>query len=339
MAIDPDVQVLLDDINARIDALQCGVSVLDYPTPQEAIDASSGIVYWPAGDYYVPGGLIANRDGLSFVGAGREVSRIWTDAADLFTIEGMHLTFRDLKLEASNGHVFSQSGGVGRSHFHDLRAIQHSDDKSVWTNNDHGYIDNNWSNFDSQHTQSASVPSFRFVSSNGSVNVNQWSRFRHTYSGEYVFHIESTASATYAYDNRITHANFEVCSGGMVRLVGNYSPKLDQLALYDTPTLLKHGVVLDAQTVDSRDGVLMSVVRRGGTLDSGVADLFIDGIATTLNHVVINCGTPAGSYQIEANGRRFALLPGSNVAVANGDNVRPLTTLRSSTLDAIGGDL
>lgn len=65
MAIDPDVQVLLDQVNARIDALPCDKSVMDYgavgdgvtddtTAVQAAVDAGS-VVYFPPGVYAMAG--------------------------------------------------------------------------------------------------------------------------------------------------------------------------------------------------------------------------------------------------------------------------------------------
>ena len=286
------------------------------PCIQAALDYSRDVSV-PDGIYLTAAAVEIKNDGQHLTGATIMFSEIrgigshnvleftTTSIIDSAKIEDIHFNASTV----TSGHAIYQAVGLAQTEFNRVKLTQKNPAKSCYLKlNGRNYIDNHWSSFDFFHTNSATVPSFSLIDTAGGLaNSNSWVKGRATFSGDYVFHIESGAAGTYQYDNVFTEINFEVCSGGGIRALGAYNLSVDNVYLYDTPAgLVKDFIYIGASTnaspLKSRHILLKGVFRRSSTLASGVVDIrlasgevqgctIIDGDNATLSGFAVDVGS------------------------------------------------
>jgi hypothetical protein len=258
---------------------------------QAAIDAveaaGGGVVFFPAGTYIITASLTIDASSVHLVGAGRGVSKIHCSTAgvDLIRLDTAltnalsFLRFADLTIRslAGAGNVILTVGSVGQSKFERLNLIQNNDGASIYRQTGSaGMYDCAWTDSYFEHKLTATVPGF-FVQVNGNFfNDNQFERLRAQYSGAFFFHIEQTAAGTYLYGNTLRNINFEICNGGAVKLLSNIAAAVEDCQLWDNGTSTQHMWYIGKSTGPNSRGITLSrLIRTGGTLGTGLFDIFV----------------------------------------------------------------
>jgi hypothetical protein len=303
---------------------------------QTALDTGRHL-WFPRGTYLVSSPLVISESGQVLVGEGPDLAKIQCNSGNMFTIGGgapvFRLCMRDLWLSAgaSAGHVFNQVDGIAQSHFYNLRITQSNPAKSIWQANGELYLDMHWSHFDLTHVSTATVPGFNMVDSQGGINSNTWEKGRVTYSGEFFFHLENQADTTYQYDNTFRNINFEICTGGGIKALGNNNLVVESALLYDCAALsattrdfIYVGDSTHASPLKSRNISLRNVNRRSSTLGGGLVDIKFE--SGGVDHAVIEGGD-------NATLTTFAVDVGSNILVTIlNDRAWTITNKHASTV-------
>lgn len=205
-------------------------------------------------------------------------------------IENLHL--RSL---SGGGHVINtQNNNMSRWLIRGCYLRQDNTAKSVLTTGTGDmvqvYVEDNYVRL----SASATVPGFNCVSDANAINCNTWRHNRFENSGDYCIHIESTSGTGYCQDNTIADNLFQQCLGGEIRLLSVRSCNVDGVYAYDAPSAYtKSRVVIGASAtgVDSRANRLSRVVRRGGSLDTGVKDIALTAGESAVTVIELCNGT------------------------------------------------
>jgi hypothetical protein len=262
-----------------------------------ALPSTGGIIYVPDGTYVVQG--LTLKNGVSIRGNGFS-SKLLTKSGDMISITTaiQNINLNDLYLESSTsgGHIINVSGtgALYLSKFENVQFGQFINGKSVLIVRG-GMIDTLFLRCDSQHTLTATVPTFDLVTVTNDLACNTWQRCRFTNTGNYAIWLENAGSdGSYCYDNTISDCNFEVCNGGAVKLLSCMNTLLSQCANHDLTTTTKDlfyiGKSPTGVGLPSRLNTLIHVSRRGGTLGGGLYDLKLQS-AGAQQCTVINCNT------------------------------------------------
>lgn len=242
----------------------------------------------------------------------------------VFELDGAnYFCCENLKINATNGHVFDQTGTLSHGHWRDLSIVQYSTSHSIYHLDDSAapgldYIDNEWSGVDTFHSESATVPTF--LLKGFAVNRNRWINMRPTYSGNYTFWIEATNTESYAFDNTIEGITGEVLTGGAVKLVGALGSRIVDFSVYDLINATTKDLFVLEKTgvLWTRFTTLENVRRVGFSLGVGKYDLYVGGGGGNSPTILINCG---GSTALSVrDGGRITQIDGS-VTYSNGQYV------------------
>lgn len=264
----------------------------------DAIAAGGGVIQFP--NFAVKaGGLEVTAPGITFQGHGL-ASHLTSASGNTVTLTGANrFTCRDMRIQGAHGHVFEITDSLSHARFENLTIKQYADDKSILYGDDTisgrpelNYIDNLWLHCDVEHTESASVASFHLRG--GAVNRNKWMDIRPTYSGNYVWLIESTNAGAYANDNTIEAITAEVCTGGIFKGLGVQGLTLRDLAIYDLYNSSERDMIYFANApignIPPRQITLDNVRRNGFTLGAGLFDVNIETSISTPMLLFVNCG-------------------------------------------------
>lgn len=281
---------------------------------QSAIAAvgTGGTLFFPAGVYKTTAPLVL-KSNMTVCGTAAMASRIANAVTDLFTTGTSsisHLNVCDLHLSTVLGHVFAPAGGVGLSEFRRLELWVAADDKSAYNNFVGGgsglYIDNLVESCHIQGTPTHTVPMWHVVTANSGCNRNLWQNLRFTYSGNYAIWIEETA-ANYNYDNSFKNINFEITTGGAIKILSGNTTTIEECAVYDLQVLgpavrdLFH--IGKSTGNNSRFTTMKRCGRRGGSLDTGIVDVRLQGSSAssfvTFEHMA--SGTSGLTFDLGAN--------------------------------------
>lgn len=177
------------------------------------------------------------------------VTQLRNPAGSVLAVEGTFVNVFNLYLRSDGGgHTVRQTGDLDQSHFDQFKLWQSDDNYSVWDNAGFGFVDNRFTRFLSWHTETATVASWNLVAVGGEINDNVWSMFRHQFSGNYAFNVEST-DANCQHSNAWEHVNWQVCSGGMLRLIGCRDYRVVNSTLWDLEftggLLLRDGILAE----------------------------------------------------------------------------------------------
>lgn len=291
----------------------------------DAVSDGGGVILYPPFPVTAPG-LIVDGPGVTFRGASRYASMLAGAAGDLITLDGaagFGIEHMYLYNDAAGGDVLFLADSLTFARFYDLAIVQLNPARSILNADDEGlgtlnYIDNLWLHVETLHTLTATEPTFKL--SGGAINRNAWTDMRVTNSGEYTWHIESTAAAAYATDNTIARITGEVLNGGVARLRGCRGTKLEDIGIYDNGVSTNDLFEIANSTVPSMTTTFDNVRRVGGTLGSGLYDV---NILTTLgwtDTTFRNCGFHPTGFQVNANSKT-ATVQGGYLTVANDEAV------------------
>jgi len=238
--------------------------------------------------------LAINGIRLALLSNDRYTSGIINNSSNVFNIESLSYgRFESFGIFASGGHIFN-SRTLSQTLFHDLLLRQTNVNYSIFNHalqsQPCGYVDNVVNYCSLQGTSTHTVPLWKL---NINANRNTFKDIRVTYSGNYVFWIENTGSNNYTYDNVFDSINFEVCNGGLIKLLGAQGCTIRDCHTYDAQAigpytehliyLGKNPTYTNLKTIGT---LLFNTSRRSGTLDAGIMDVYLNGTDKT---TMINC--------------------------------------------------
>ena len=152
------------------------------------------------------------------------------------------------------------------------------------------------------------------MSATGGINEDTFERSRSTYSGNNVFWLEETNAGQYSNGNIFNGWNFEIPNGGCIMGLSANNRDLRQCNVYDlagfnSGVTTKDLFFLGKSTGPaSRGNKLDHLVRRGGTLGTGLYDIKLQGSSSAPLILFVQCDT--------SNGSGFKIDPGSNSAIS-----------------------
>jgi hypothetical protein len=298
-----------------------------------AADATGTNLFFPAGTYIVSStGLLI--DGTSagtvgFYGAGMDATIIKNASGNVLRIKGEKASFSDMTFwSAGGGDTITQTGILAQANFDRVTVIQEGNGYSLFSNATHEYIEVRWTNCMLQHKTTATVPGFNLVSAGGDINDNVWQDCRALYSGNYFFWIESTGT-NWQYHNQFKNINFEVCTGGGIKLISNINYEISNCANWDAQLvgpILKDFYDMTANASSyTCIGKIYNCGRWAGVNDTGIYDIDLPNSGLGGGTIIENCrAASAGADAFEAN-----LRDGSTILIGN-----PSTFAASNTAGA-----
>lgn len=264
---------------------------------QAAIDAlptGGGVLYFPAttaGYYRIATGPLTLKPGLTFRGAGQAATRLISVSGGLFTwtanLSGC--VFEHIQLRSTSGHVFAPTGNVA-FYFNTIRdctLIQSDPASCIFyqpaTAAD--YVRNVVERCDMYRAATATVPGWYIVNSGGSANSNTWRDLRvnsANCTSTPFFHLESTASANFAYDATFADVTGEQNAGGMIRALSVRNLRAENVVDWDTQVtytgdIIYVGKSAAAGAIASQNVTIIGCGRRGGAVGSTVEVRLVPG--------------------------------------------------------------
>jgi hypothetical protein len=209
--------------------------VLDATTFANAV-AEGGEVFVPAGTWDVPTLTIAGPLRLRGAGQGKTILRNYNGS--VLSLSGPRIDVSDMTIRSgpeAGAPTIIQTGGVDQGAWERVRLEQLDDDFPMWDNAGYLFIDMRFLNGFSQHTQTATVPTWKLVSAGGLLNSNVWEKWRAQFSGNYHWWLEST-TANAQYSATWRDITFEVCTGGGIRLISVRDYLIDNCPTWDYNT-------------------------------------------------------------------------------------------------------
>lgn len=302
-----------------------------------AVDVASqqggGTVLFGPEIYKLTAAAIAMKDGVSYVGEGRDATRLrHTGGAGpgLFTI-GQNITdvaVRDMRLDSfGDNSAFTVSGNfaVNNCQFVRLYVQVLNVGRGVWdgytniTNASGGYYDNVWKDCNVERGSMTAAVTARMFDhkSFGSCARNLWENMRFTdtsdtYAQNYWLRItdDSDPATTYAYSNTIRDINCEQTNGGLIEAYNCFDLNIKRVHFFDMNTVDNHLVLLDQSSVPTTPALgttmatLEKVLRSSGTLNTGIHDVVVGThAATDIKLVVQQCGHISSGAEIDYNGK------------------------------------
>lgn len=320
-----------------------------YATVQQAVDAAvsagGGRVDIAAG-VHTENVTVAGA-GVTLAGAGRTATEIRAASGDVLTFgdsstRATGFAMRDLTLRSlsGGGHVMACAQSFSLATFdncdfrqdNDGAAVFHFDDTAGALAANAGFaggslIDLLVVGCNTRHKTTATVASWHLRG--GAVNRNRWVSTRSTYSGDYVWLIDSTAASSYASNNTIESVTSEVNVGGVVKILGGRSNMVSQVGVYDLQAVgpaVRDLFVFGNSSVAGLPGsqnLMVDVSRAGGQLAAGVSDVRFAASSSSAGVTLLNCGT-ATALQVDANNKRALVVEG-NVSLSNGQFVSTIS--------------
>jgi hypothetical protein len=255
----------------------------------EGVAAGAAIIFFPKGRYKVTAPLNISGDRITFKGVARsaavgEGSVINSETGDLFTTAAArrYIVFEDLQLlcsTTSSGHIFNLGGDTSFWTWNRCRMRVQNPAKSIITSTNRNFLDNLMMDcYLSAQDTTWTVPLINLVTNTGGINANTFTRLRCEYSGNYFFHIEETAAGQYVQDNVFRDINFEITTGGNIRIASGRNNTIENCNTYDlqavgATTRNLYEITKSAAGTASRGNTFRNVCRRAGTLGTGLFDI------------------------------------------------------------------
>lgn len=288
-----------------------------------ALPSGGGTLYFPAGTFYMnTAALTGLPSNTKVLGAGRDgttlrvnsgTHNMWDIPASRSRITFESMTF---SMNGSGGHIFAPAGSLQTTNFIDIRCVQNNPAKSIFVMADAGYFDNLWFGCILTHLGATSVPAFDFTAAASSrYNSNSWQRCQlnnDSASNTWFFDFATSSAVDYLYDNAFRDITGEINNGGLFRLKACNGFIFDNVNFYDQTTTTKDLIWVGAGSggVKSRNCVFRRVGRRGGTLGSGLVDIFLEtSNATDMKFEHCNTATMSG-YTVDLNSNSNAVALG-----------------------------
>lgn len=309
----------------------------------------SGTIYFPplpSGRYYKMTSPLPNINGIRYLGASREASRIMWTTGKMLNIgsASVHsLVFQGLGLFTSSGHLIDMgTGDLYLCDFIQCRMYTSANGASLVHQNYAGttagnFLENRFVQCDFDRPATSTVPGFDLINANGAVNGNIWERCRaysHNCTSTPFFRIEGTSSSTYLFNNRFISIMGEQNAGGLIHAYTVNGLTIQDCSDYDATVNYADHVfkvsTSSSSTLASKNIEIVNSGRWGGTLNAGVYDIWMPTSLTTPprpQHVaIINPAVFPGSPKMQLPGWRTVVI---------GDNGSDLSAVTLATSDTI----
>lgn len=252
----------------------------------DSLGSVGGTVYVPAGTYKLSS-VVTTKSKIQVVGAGRDTTKL-VAAAGAFTWPSsgslVNARFADLYIRNDSGHMFTSTSGL---------VLVSWERCWLWSNTTSGsileqstadnYIRVTVDDCNLLRPGGSTVPAWNVVNSIGGANCNVWRNLIVDNDSSVpctapFFHLESTASGNYCYDNRFEDLCGERNTGGIIRALSVRNLFVDNVTDYDatanyTADMVKVGKSVTGGSLPSANVIVTGCGRRGGTLDPGVYDV------------------------------------------------------------------
>jgi hypothetical protein len=251
----------------------------------DAVSAVGGVLQLPPGRIELSAPLMLSGKAVVLRGAGRDTTHLRNRASDMFASSSVQTwwRFKDMSLRADAGHVWALHGAA-QCHFRHLDVWCYDAGKSIWhqdasAGGGRTCLENVFELSRLTITPDHTVPAFSLVGS-GNINCNTFRNLRCTYSGNYFFHLESTTSQSWLYDNSFRDINFEVTNGGTFRLLSCQNTVIEnchESDLHAQGEITKDLITLGKSAAGPQTWhtAIRSCGRRGGVLAEGVSDIYV----------------------------------------------------------------
>lgn len=345
----------INTVGAHSSQRQYQFDVRQYGSVQDAVDAAiavGGGTVFVDDSTYTENVVVEGGVPVRLLGSGRGVSEIRASSGDVLTLgtdDGSASLFTceaiSLRSLTGGGHVVNVARQIGISGvtFYNVLLNQDNNDKSCFnyddTDGSGNFIDNLFIAVDTEHTSTATVPSWYLKV--GACNRNRWLSSRPTYSGNYVWWIEASSASSYANNNEIDGVTAEVTVGGVVKMLGCRSSRIANVGVYDlqavgasTSHLFDIG---SAGALQSSEITLDGISRHGGTLGTGLHDVKFSNSGVASGCVLINCGG-ATSLSVDANSKHALVIGGACTYSNDSSVVKLLNIAKPSVSGSRGGN-
>lgn len=294
---------------------------------QAAIDAG-GITYFPPGAYKCKG-LVAPAFGLNLLGASTKgggqsaIVGVGGDTTDILTTASGTIvhnwSITNLHIEAAPGGGHCMSGGWSLGVISGCSFVQPNNGKSAITVS--AWIDcsiEGYTNFN--HTLTATQPTFKALSAVGDVAQLSFENVRFLNSGDYSIWLEATSSQM-IYNVRIVNANFEIPTGGAIKLLSCRNVVIENPGMWDMHTVgaSRHLIHIGKSTgADSRFVTIRNYLRDASLPPvGGICDIFVQ--ASAMKGLLLeSCGHPLTDIIVDAGSTTGAVVNSPGVDLGNG---------------------
>jgi hypothetical protein len=299
------------------------------------LPTNGGTIYHPGGTLRTTAPFNPTKNGFKLVGSSRFDCTILNEVSDVFTIaktaslSGFWL--QGIKVRATAGHVFDVGAagvGMSRSALIDVYIEQANTAKSIWNQPAGLFLDMLVMDCELTGVTNHSVPLWKVVTADGGANCNLFLRLRCNHSGDYFFHFESTVAGSYVNDNTFQDINFEMTTGGNIRLLSANNCTVRQCDTYDLPIVgpTTKDLFLASKTTGptSIENRFEQCFRRGGALGAGLHDIKLAAGAVGRTRVD-SCG---GSIDLGSTPENIVMALSTNIGTivnpgADNLDVRP----------------
>lgn len=289
--------------------------------------AAGGDMVWDDGSIFKTTGTLELPRGLHLHGPGQNGRAVIRNAvSDIFqmgdaTSAFAYFVIEGIKAEAQTGggHVFVSGGkGVEQGTIRNCWFTQANAAKSLVRSVNQGWLlDTLFEQNRMEHVDGATVPGVHLVSANGDINANRWLLGRYYYSGEYFFHLENTGAANYLYGNVWDEPVFEICRGGLIKILSGFSNEVRRCGNYDMAVVgasTRDGIVFgqSATSLISRKNEVKGYLRAAGALGAGLYDVklnasdaeesIVENVDGASLDAKIDLGPNAGTHIVLRNG-------------------------------------
>ncbi|GGD83216.1 right-handed parallel beta-helix repeat-containing protein [Microbacterium murale] len=298
----------------------------DTAAVQAAIDSGES-VYFPPGTYVVSG--LTVRSGMRLYGSSRSSDVTGAGRSRLRTLSGtMFLSpaytwgvvCQDLTFDSftGGGHIFT--GKYSQSKFDSCAFTQYNDGFSAF--DIVGWIDVLSVNCSYTHTLTATVPTFKGVTSTGELAQSTFTSCRFTHTGNYGIWLEGQ-NGSIPISFAIRDVNFEIPVGGAVKLLSCRNVVIENCGLWDfhdggaTRDLVYIG---KSATVgaESNSITVENLIRDASDApEAGVVDIRVAPASAT-NVNVIECRHQTSGRLAVDMGSVTGRVTGGRVTVTNG---------------------
>lgn len=257
---------------------------------QAAIDTGMEVVF-PAGlfianDLVAKPGMILTGNGTASTGSP---SRLRATDGNLFAVGSYGVSMRYMSLESAGGEAVIV-GNWSLSSFTECAFVQYGDnfpavDVTEW-------VDVHTHDCSFSHTLTATVPTFRAITSTGYLAQFSFSGGRFTNTGNYAIWLEGQ-NGSVVVNFAITDVNFEIPNGGAIKLLSCRNGVLTNIGIWDfTSPGSKHMVYMGKSSVAGAvtgNIVLQNYLRDASIpLADGVYDIWLGGVGECRGITMIN---------------------------------------------------
>lgn len=290
------------------DGLSPGAALLNLATAVTALPTGGGTVVLSAGTHNTT--ALPNRSGVTYRGAGREVTKVRIASGSLLAPTAMlsELVFEGIDIATNGGHMFDlgATGSLHYAKFVDCTLTTSAAGSSLVKQAGSGnFQENLWLNCDFNRLAASTVPAFDIVNTAGSANANAWKHCRMNGNNNATapaWRIEASVNGSYAYDNIWEDVVGEQNAGGLIHLYSANGATFKSVVDWDASVSYAADVIFVGKsatnTSPSTNIIATDAGRRGGTLGAGMFDF--NAASTTTRVVLIGVGNHTSTPVVQS---------------------------------------